>query len=111
MAASASGAITYLGTISGAQTYRGQLLCEIADLTTLELSAQVDEIDLGAVRVGDVLSFTLDAYAGETFSGTVTEIRPIGTQRQNATYFDVRITLPTGKTLLPGMNGTVTVAE
>ena len=109
LTAQTDGAITYMGTMSGAQVYRGQLLCEIADLTTLELSAQVDEIDLGAVRVGDVMTFTLDAYAGETFSGTVTEIRPIGTQRQNATYFDVRITLPTGKTLLPGMNGTVNV--
>ena len=65
----------------------------------------------GGLRALEGLSFTLDAYAGETFSGTVTEIRPIGTQRQNATYFDVRITLPTGKTLLPGMNGTVTVGQ
>ena len=111
LTAEASGAITYMGTISGAQVYRGQLLCEIADLSTLELSAQVDEIDLASVHVGDVLTFTLDAYAGETFSGTVTQIRPIGTPRQNATYFDVRITLPAGKTLLPGMNGTVTVGE
>ena len=111
LTAETDGAITYMGTISGAQVYRGQLLCEIADLTTLELSAQVDEIDLGAVRVGDVMTFTLDAYAGEIFSGTVTQIRPIGTARQNATYFDVRITLPTGKTLLPGMNGTVTVGH
>ena len=111
LTAEASGAITYMGTISGAQVYRGQLLCEIADLSTLELSAQVDEIDLASVHVGDVLAFTLDAYAGETFSGTVTQIRPIGTPRQNATYFDVRITLPAGKTLLPGMNGTVTVGE
>ena len=109
MTAGTDGAVAYLGAISGAQVYRGQLLCEIADLTTLELSAQVDEIDLGSVRVGDVLSYTRDAYAGETFSGTVTEIRPIGTARQNATYFDVRITLPAGKTLLPGMNATVNV--
>ena len=111
MKAGVDGAVTYLGTVSGAQVYRGQLLCEIADLTTLELSAQVDEIDLSSVRVGDVLTYTLDAYAGETFSGTVTEIRPIGSARQNATYFDVRITLPTGKTLLPGMNATVTVGQ
>lgn len=111
LTAETDGAIAYMGTVSGAQVYRGQLLCEIADLTTLELSAQVDEIDLASVRVGDVLSFTLDAYADEVFSGTVTEIRPIGTARQNATYFDVRITLPAGKTLLPGMNATVTVGE
>lgn len=106
-----SGAVLSLSAVSGAQVYRGQLLCEIADLTTLELSAEIDELDLPSVRVGDTLSFTLDAYPGETFSGTVTEIRPIGQVRQNATYFDVRITLPTGKTLLPGMNATVTLGN
>lgn len=109
LSAPCDGAVTLLNTTSGAQVYRGQLLCEIADLTALELSAQVDELDLTSVRVGDVLTYTLDAYAGETFSGTVTEIRPVGTVRQNATYFDVRITLPAGKTLLPGMNATVTL--
>ena len=103
------GAVTRITTISGAQVYRGQLLCEIANLSVLELSAQVDEIDLGAVRVGDTLAYTLDAYPGETFSGVVTEIRPIGEARQNATYFDVRLTVPEGKTLLPGMNATVTL--
>jgi len=111
MTAAVDGAVTLLNTISGAQVYRGQLLCEIADLTTLELSAQVDELDLSAVQVGSVLSYTLDAYAGETFSGTVTEIRPIGAARQNAAYFDVRISLPAGKTLLPGMNATVTIEK
>ena len=105
------GAVLGLNTISGAQTYRGQLLCEIADLSALELSAQVDELDLNDVQVGDVLFYTLDAYAGETFSGTVTEIRPVGSARQNATYFDVRITLPGGKNLLPGMNATVTIEK
>ena len=109
LTAPCSGAVTLLGTTSGAQVYRGQLLCEIADLSALELSAQVDELDLTSVKVGDVLTYTLDAYDGETFSGTVTEIRPVGTTRQNATYFDVRITLPTGRTLLPGMNATVTL--
>ena len=72
-------------------------------------AAEIDEIDLAAVRVGDVLSYTLDAYPGETFSGAVTEIRPIGAARQNATYFDVRITLPDSTALLPGMNATVTL--
>ncbi|MDO5377720.1 MAG: efflux RND transporter periplasmic adaptor subunit [Clostridia bacterium] len=111
LSAPVDGAVTSLNTASGAQVYRGQLLCEIADLTTLELSAEVDELDLSGVSVGDTLSYTLDAYAGETFSGTVTEIRPVGTARQNATYFDVRITAPSGKWLLPGMNATVTIGQ
>lgn len=102
-----SGAVTLLQAVSGAQVYRGMLLCEIANLSALELSAEVDELDLPAIRVGDVLSYTLDAYAEQTFSGTVTEIRPIGAPRQNATYFDVRITAPQEVTVLPGMNATV----
>lgn len=109
LSAPADGAVTSLNTVSGAQVYRGQLLCEIADLTTLELSVEVDELDLSGISVGDTLTYTLDAYAGETFMGTVTAIRPVGMARQNATYFDVRVTAPTGKLLLPGMNATVTL--
>ena len=102
-----SGAVTQLAAVSGAQVYLGQLLCEIADLSALELSVELDELDLTAVSVGDTLSYTLDAYGDKVFTGTVTRIRPIGTQRQNATYFDVRVTAPQGVTVLPGMNGTV----
>ena len=109
IAASSDGVITALNTASGAQVYRGQLLCEVADMSTLELSAEVDELDLNSIAVGDTLSYTLDAFDGETFTGTVTQIYSVGTKKQNATYFDVRITLPAGKPLLPGMNGTVTI--
>ena len=109
IAASKDGVIISMNTASGAQVYRGQLLCEVADLSTLELSAEVDELDLNSIAVGDTLSYTLDAFDGETFTGTVTQIYSVGAKKQNATYFDVRITLPAGKTLLPGMNGTVTI--
>ena len=104
-----SGAVTLLSAASGAQVYRGMLLCEIADLSALELSAEVDELDLSVIRAGDVLTYTLDAYGEKTFTGTVTEIRPIGSARQNATYFDVRITAPQDVTVLPGMNATVLI--
>lgn len=107
----ASGAVTMLSAVSGAQVYRGQLLCEIADLSALELSVELDELDLTSVNVGDTLSYTLDAHGDKVFSGTVTKIRPVGTQRQNATYFDVRMTVPQGVTILPGMNGTVLLGE
>lgn len=102
-----SGAITVMGTFSGAQVYRGMLLCEIADLSKLELSVEVDEIDLAKIKVGRELDFTLDAYPDDTFTGEVTEIRPIATQKQNAAYFDVRLTVPDEKNIYPGMNATV----
>lgn len=111
IAAPIDGAITMIAAVSGAQVYRGQLLAEIADLDALELSVELDELDLSAVRVGDVLSYTLDAFGNETFTGTVTQIRPLGTAKQNAAYFDVRVTLPEGRNLLPGMNATVTLGD
>ena len=52
IAASKDGVITSMNTASGAQVYRGQLLCEVADLSTLELSAEVDELDLNSIAVG-----------------------------------------------------------
>ncbi|MBQ2947380.1 MAG: efflux RND transporter periplasmic adaptor subunit [Clostridia bacterium] len=107
IAAPVSGAVTALYAASGAQVYRGQLLCEIADLSSLELSAEIDEIDVVSLRVGDALTYTLDAYADRTFTGIVTEIRPVGMARQNASYFDVRITAPDGAAILPGMNATI----
>ena len=110
-AAPVSGAVTVLAAVSGMQVYRGQLLCEIASLETLELSVQVDEIDLANLRAGDTLSYTLDAHGETVFTGKVKEIRPIGSARQNATYFDVRVTIDTEKLVLPGMNGTVTIGE
>lgn len=106
-----SGAVTQLAAVSGAQVYRGQLLCEIADLSQMELSVELDELDLTSVSVGDSLSYTLDAYGEKVFTGTVTKVRPIGAKRQNATYFDVRVIVPQGMTVLPGMNGTVLLGK
>ncbi len=111
MTAPVSGAVTLLAASSGMQVYRGQLLCEIANLEALELSVEVDELDISSIRAGDVLTYTLDAYGDAAFTGTVKEIRPIGMARQNATYFDVRLTVDTQQLVLPGMNGTVTLDE
>ena len=105
------GAVTKLAVSSGSQVLRGQLLCEIADLSRLQLSCDLDELDFSRVHTGDTLSYTLDAYPGESFTGEVLQIRPIGEKRTNASYFDLRISLPDTVPLLPGMNGTVTIPE
>ena len=111
IAATAGGAVSLLGVRSGDRVVRGQLLCEIADLTRLELSCDLDEMDIAQVREGDVLSYTLDAYGDRVFTGTVRELRPIGTKKTNASYFDLRISLPDDVRILPGMNGTVRIGE
>ena len=78
--------------------------------THLELSAQVDEVYLSRVKVGDTLTFTLDAYADREYTGQVTEILPLGVEMQNATYYEVRLTISNAQDLLPGMSGTLYIS-
>ncbi|MBQ8095378.1 MAG: HlyD family efflux transporter periplasmic adaptor subunit [Clostridia bacterium] len=108
--ATVAGVLSALYVNGGQQVYRGQLLAEILQLGHLELSIELDEMDLPSIHIGDTLSYTLDAYPDKTFSGTVSKIYPIGTQKQNAAYFDVRLQISTDAIVLyPGMNGTVTI--
>ena len=74
------------------------------------LSAQVDEVYLSRVKVGDTLTFTLDAYADREYTGQVTEILPLGVEMQNATYYEVRLTISNAQDLLPGMSGTLYIS-
>ncbi len=105
--ASEAGVVSALYATSGAQVYQGQLLCDIGSLTQLELSAQVDEVYLSRVQVGDTLTFTLDAYGDREFTGQVTEISPLGVEMQNAAYYTVRLSVSNAQDLLPGMSATL----
>ena len=109
LTATVSGAVSALYTRGGEPVIRGQLLCEIADLNALELSCDLDEMDFSSVRVGDSLTYTLDAYGEQTFTGTVLALRPLGQKRTNASYFDLRVSLPKDIRILPGMNATITI--
>ena len=107
VSASVQGAVTALHVAPGAQVYQGQLLCEIADLSQMVLSVEVDEIYLSKVTVGEKMGFVLDAFPEKEYQGTIVQIFPLGQNRQNAAYYDVRVSLPEDIAILPGMNATV----
>ena len=77
------------------------------DLSSMEVTAQVDEVDLDKVRVGDTLKVVCDRYPDTELSGTVVSISGMGVQKQNASYYNVKLSLSTSLELLPGMNATV----
>lgn len=95
------------GVSSGQQVYKGQLLASIHDLDVMNVVAEVDEMDLERVHVGDTLTVVFDCQPQEEVSGTVTDISLIGNAKQNATYYDVTISISTSWQVLPGMNATV----
>ena len=78
------------------------------DLTKMQVEVSVDEADIGRVRLDDRTTFTVDAFPGQTFTGTVTQIRKAALVVQNVVTYTVVVSVdnPGGK-LLPGMTANV----
>ncbi|MFN4195211.1 MAG: efflux RND transporter periplasmic adaptor subunit [Thermosynechococcus sp.] len=71
----------------------------------LEILAEVPEVDIGQVLVGQPVEIRADAYPGETFKGRVRLVAPEAVVEQNVTFFQVRVSLVTGlEKLRSGMN-------
>ena len=80
------------------------------DLSRLRLKASVSESDIGLVREGQAVTFRVDAYSGETFTGSVTQVRLQPTTTQNVVSYTTIIDVPnTGLRLRPGMTATTTI--
>lgn len=80
------------------------------DLTQMEVVADVDEADIGSVKVGQRVSFTVDAFPDDTFSGTVKQVRQEATTDNNVVTYEVVITAPNKDLKLkPGLTATVTI--
>jgi len=80
------------------------------DLTKMQVQASIDEADIGQVKVGQTVAFTVDAYPSRTFQGTVSQIRLSPTTVQNVVSYTVMVDLDNkDMALLPGMTANVTV--
>ena len=74
------------------------------DLTKMQVEADVDEADIGQVKVGQRVTFTVDAYMDEIFTGTVNQIRMKPTTTSNVVTYTVIIEAPNpDQKLFPGM--------
>ncbi len=80
------------------------------DLTQMKVEANVDETDIGQVKVGQRVEFTVDAYPDEKFAGSVSQIRLKPTTTSNVVTYTVIINAPNPDLkLLPGMTASITV--
>ena len=80
------------------------------DLTDMRVIANVDEADIGGVREGQRVSFTVDAYPDEVFNGQVTQVRQEGTVESNVVTYEVVISAPNEELKLkPGLTANVTI--
>ena len=80
------------------------------DLTKMQVDTNVDESDVGRVRLGQQANFTVDAYPGRIFPGVVTQIRKAPINVQNVITYDVVVQVSNEDlNLFPGMTANVKI--
>ena len=80
------------------------------DLTNMQVVADVDEADIGDVKEGERVTFTVDAYPDDTFEGEVKQARQEATTTNNVVTYEVVISAPNADLKLkPGLTANVTI--
>jgi multidrug efflux pump subunit AcrA (membrane-fusion protein) len=88
----------------------GSAFITLTDLGTPQIDASISEADIGKIAPGQRVNFSVTAYPGRTFTGTVRAIQPAGTTSSNVVTYTVPISVdPTEVQLLPGMTATVSI--
>jgi len=94
-----------------AASFQTPTLFSIArDLTKMQIDTNVDEADIGNIKVGEAVEFTVDAYPNLNFKGTVWQVRNAPIIIQNVVTYDavIRVNNP-GLKLKPGMTANVSI--
>lgn len=93
-----------------AASFQAPTLFTIAqDLTKMQVHTNVAEGDVGKIQVGMQVTFSVDAYPGQRFNGSVNQVRDAAQTVQNVVTYDAVIDVDNSKRLLkPGMTATVT---
>ena len=91
----------------------GDTLCVIYDLSYLEMVINVDELQIGALSVGQKVQLTADAVTDKTYVGTVTRVSMKGSSSGGTTTYPITIRIDNTDGLRPGMNANaeIVVAE
>lgn len=85
-------------------------LYTIADLDNMQIVGNVDEADIGQVKVGQKVTFSVDAYPEDLFEGTVTQVRLSPTTESNVVTYEVIVgTANPDHKLIPGLTANLTI--
>ena len=88
----------------GTSSNSNNTLCIIYDLSYLQMTLNIDELDIDNVEVGQTVNITSDAKEGQTFTGVVTKVSVVGTTSGGTTTYPVTVRIDDTEGLRPGMN-------
>ena len=105
-----NGTVTQVDAKAGDEVNAGIVSFRVDDLTHLLVKVEIPEVDVNRVKVGQRVELTFDAVLGSKYTGTVTEVEPVGTDSQGVVNFTVTIELNDGDgEVRPGMTAAVNI--
>jgi HlyD family secretion protein len=90
------GAVSSILTMGSGAT----LIMTLGDLSEVYVKGKVDETDIGRVFLGQPARITVESFKERTFTGVVTKIAPLGTEKDNVTTFEVRVSISNDSRIL-----------
>lgn len=109
--ATQSGVLGDIIVSAGQSVQKGQLLASIYETVDVQVISSVDEMDLGGLSRGDIVSIVLDSMPSKSYEGIIEGISELGEQKQNATYYDIYISFSPDTDAKLGMSATVYLPE
>ena len=97
------------GDTVGTSSSTSETMCVIYDLSSLEMTLNVDELEILSIQEGQEVSIEADAIPDRTFTGVVTSVSSAGTTSGGTTTYPVTVRIDDTGDLLPGMNATATI--
>ena len=79
------------------------LIMTVGDLTEVYVKGKVDETDIGKVYLGQPARIKVESFKDQKFDGRVTKISPMGTEKDNVTTFEVRVSISNEKRILKAL--------
>ena len=106
-----AGVVTAVGVDAGSKVSGGAVVVTLADPAALELTISVSELDIPQVALGQQAEVTIDALAGQTFSGAVTAIAPTSDESASSVSYPVtlRLDATAANGVRPGMSAVGTL--
>ena len=72
------------------------LVMTLGDIEQVFVRGKVDEADIGRVRLGQPARIRVETFKDKVFEGRVTQISPIGAEKDNVTTFEVKVSIENG---------------
>ena len=106
-----NGTIVDVGVSNGGRIAAGTPVVQLADLSKLVLSVDLDEVDFPRVQTGMTAQIRFDAFPGQEIDGTITRISPVAQTSGGTTTFPLTVSFqpPPAVELRPGMNASVSI--